>query len=315
MLITEKQAAAELLKNDNIVILTHMNPDGDTLGAAFGLYNALKQLGKRAVIKNNDGFPKQYEFLYEGYSEESFSEDYVVAVDIADTQLFGPALECYKDRVSLCIDHHKTNSSYSKLLCLDYNKAAASEIMYDVVCETGAEITRLIADCLYTGIATDTGCFKFSNTSANTHRVAAKLFEAGAQYDYINQQMFIIKKKSRIEAERYVLETMELFSEGRIAVICITRDMLKKTGADESELDGISGLPRSIEGVQIGITVKEKDDGVYKISMRTSNDVDASALCSEFGGGGHARAAGCTLKGSYDEVKQSLLEKAKNYLK
>lgn len=315
MRIDVKEAGRMLSGMDNVVILTHLNPDGDTLGSAFALYNALKSLGKNAVVKNSEGFPSQYEFLYKGYEEKQFPEENIVAVDIADAQLFGANLEAYKDRVILCIDHHKTNSDYAKYVCVDHEKAAACEIIYEVILAMGAKIDKQTANCLYTGIATDTGCFKFSNTSANTHRVAAALFEAGAEYDFINQQMFIVKKKSRIEAERLIMDTMEFFFEGRVAVIAIRKDVFLKTGAEEAELDGIAGLPRSIEGVQIGVTVKEKEGGKYKISLRTSNEVDASVLCSEFGGGGHARAAGCTIMGAEAEVKAKILEKAKEYLK
>ncbi len=314
MKITAEEAAAELKSKDDILIIVHASPDGDTLGCGFALWNALTALGKQARVECSDEFPARFSYLYEGYQPRPFQEKYVVAVDLAATQLLGNRLAHYQDRVDLCIDHHPSNGLFAKKTCLVPEAAAACEIIYRIICRMEAPISLSIANCLYTGIATDTGCFKFSNTTANTHEVAARMFEKGADYQKINEYLFDTKSKSRIAIEQQVLSTMEFFCDDRIALIGITREMIEKTKADESELDGVSALPRMIEGVQIGITIREKPDGSHKVSVRTTREVDASKICALFGGGGHARAAGCQLAENYENTKRRLVEACKEFL-
>lgn len=314
MKITVEQAAGELLGKDNILILCHANPDGDTMGCGFAMWHALTALGKHARVECSDEFPARFSFLYEGYHAEEFREEYIVAVDIAAVQLFGARMACYSDRVNLCIDHHPSNEMYAEKTCLHTDAAAACEIVDEVIACMGVPLSQKMADCLYTGIATDTGCFKFSGTTANTHRIAADLFEHGANYMVINEFLFDTKSRSRVTVEQQVLGTMEFFEDGRIAVIGITREMIARAGADEAELDGVSSLPRMIEGVLIGVTIREKADGSHKVSVRTNREVDASQVCRKFGGGGHARAAGCSLKDDYDTTKQKLVEVCKQFL-
>ena len=311
--LSAAEAALQLKNADKIVILTHHNPDGDTLGSAFGLKRALDMLGKRSAVLCSDPFPEKFSY----FTEESvldFEPELIVAVDIADTQLLGAKLSGYVDCVDLCIDHHISNTGYAKALCLDAKAAAASEIMVRVVRELGVAITPEIANPLYTGIATDTGCFKFSNTSGDTHRVAAELIESGADYITINRLMFDTKSRARVAVEQAALSSMEFFFEDRCSMIVIPRKLVEETKVDESDLDGVSAMPRQIEGVEVGITLKEKPEGSYRVSVRTIEPVDASAICRELGGGGHMRAAGCTLTGSLSEAKEALLNVVKRYL-
>lgn len=314
MLITAKQAADELLLQDDILIISHMSPDGDTLGAAFALYNGLTSLGKRAKIRCSDELPERFSYLYEGYQDSEFAERYIVCVDVAAIQLFGKKLDCYASKVDLCIDHHPSNELYAKKTYLASHAAAACELIYEVLILLDIKITKQIADCLYTGIATDSGCFKYSNTTANTHVVAAHLFDCGAEYEEINRFLFDTKSKSRIRVEQHVLNTMEFFYEDRVALIAITRQTVEETAADESELDGVSALPRMIEGVIIGITIREKTPDSHKVSIRTNKEVDASEICQIFGGGGHKRAAGCLINENYETTKKLLIEAVKKYL-
>ena len=308
MKVTAIEAAKELLLQDDILIISHQNPDGDTLGSAFALYYALSSLQKRARVICSDSLPKRFSYLYRDYEEKPFSESYVVAVDVAALQLFGELQEGYGGRVDLCIDHHPSNEFYAAKTYLRADAAATCELVYEVIQNMGAGITPRIANCLYTGIATDTGCFKFSNTTRNTHMVAAELFRLGADYRFINEYLFEVKTKQRVWIERQAMNTMEFFNGDRIAIIRISQDMIASSQVDESELDGIAALPRSIEGVMIGITLKEKPDGAQKISIRTTADVDASKICARFGGGGHARAAGCLIKENYQTAKEMLLK-------
>lgn len=307
MLISEKDALQFLQENDHFLILTHKSPDGDTLGTGFGLLYALRAIGKKADLINSDVIPPKYGYMTEGYAPICQKYDAIVAVDIADEKLFGPGLADYVGKVDLCIDHHPSNCMYAKMTHLVPGAAATAQIIYPIVRALGAPIDQRIGGCIYTGLATDTGCFKFSNTSWETHMVAAELMKQGVQVEQINKVMFGTKTRARIQVEKEVLATMEFFRENTCAMVVIPQDIVKRTGVDESELDGISDLPRQVEGVDIGICIKEKGDELYRVSLRTSEMADASRICALLGGGGHKRAAGCEVRGSLDAVKETLL--------
>lgn len=307
-LISALKAAEFLLEKDKFVILTHANPDGDTLGSGFALNASLRQLGKASKVICPDAIPSKFQFLVPD-SGDDFEYETVVAVDVADEKLLGELEDDFKGKVELCIDHHGSNLKYAQNLYLESDSAAACECVYDVIKALGVEITPYIANSLYLGMATDTGCFKFSNVTPRTHRYAAELMEFGADYDEINRVMFEVKSKSRIAMEKQVLQGMEFFCDGRCALITVTKDMIDSTGCEPTDLDGITALSRQIEGVLIGITIKEKEQGVFKVSLRTFEPYDAAEICKNFGGGGHKRAAGCEFKKPLDEIRKLLVEK------
>lgn len=306
--VTVKQAAAMLKDADRIWILTHHFPDGDTLGSGFALYYALRTLGKTVCVKCHDEIPEKYEYMTKAAQQPDFEPSMIVAVDVADSKLLGASLEPYADRVELCIDHHGSHRPFEQQLLLDSTCGANAMIVLQVIEELGVTIDPLIADCLYTGIATDTGCFKYSNTTPLTHRMAARLMEAGAQAEMINRAMFDIKSRSRVALEQLALQSMTFYDKGRLAVMCIRTDMIEQSGATENDMEGLSPLPRQIEGVWVGVMLRQKADGDYKVSVRTGTHADAAAICAELGGGGHPRAAGCTVSGSEEEVIQTVRE-------
>ncbi len=299
---------AEFLKNhDNYYILTHHSPDGDTMGSGFGLCYALRQIGKKANVLCSDEFPKRYHFMYEGYEPQKFSPETIVAVDVADKKLLGPKLIQYGDYVNLCIDHHISNLHYAERLLLNADAAAACEVMYQLLSEMGIEFTRQIAECIYTGIATDTGCFKYANTTQLAHIISAHLMDCGIRLEQINREMFDTKSKARIRVEQHINSAMEYYLDDKCAMAAVTLDTMKKAGLAAEEFEGIAGMSVQTEGVQVGVIIKEKDEGKFKISMRSACDIDVSAICQKFGGGGHVKAAGCTLEGPLDDVKLRLL--------
>lgn len=305
---TSAQCGAALLSQNNILILTHRNPDGDTLGSAFALLRGLLAKGKTARVMCADEIPEKYAYMWTGVETADFAPEYIVAVDIADEKLLGALYETYEGKVDLCIDHHLSNTRYAKALFL-HECAATCEIIYEVLSAMETDITKEIADCLYTGLSTDTGCFRYSNVTPNTFRLAAKMLEAGAAYDEINRVMFETKTQSYIKLETLVLKTLEMMYGGKCAVVTITQEMFRKSGSNESECDGIASLPRKIEGVTVGVTLRERVDGTFKVSLRTYAPVDASKICGKMGGGGHARAAGFELtKGNFEAEKQKLLD-------
>ena len=297
---------------DNITILTHKSPDGDTLGAGFALCRYLRKAGKMANVINADEFPDRYDFLYEGYEPQDFEEKTVIAVDIADTKLIGSRLAryCEEGMVDLCIDHHVSNKYFAKYTYVNASAAATCQILYELFSFMGVSIDRQIARCLYTGIATDTGCFKFENTTSAAHTACAELMKFGIDFASINRKMFDVKSRARIKIEQAVTNGMEYHFDGRCAIIAISTDMMKESGIEPAEFEGLASIPLQVEGVEMGITIKQRHENVYKISVRTVETIDASRFCQKFGGGGHIRAAGCEIEGSFDEVKELLIKTA-----
>ena len=299
-------AAAFLAAHDNFTILCHERPDGDTLGSGYGLCRILRAMGKKANVRCKNEIPRK--FLSLMLDDQAFEEQTVVAVDIADPFLMGAGIrEEYENKVDLCIDHHASNKCFSKLSCVDGTAAAAAELIIALAHELNVTITKDIANCLFTGLTTDTGCFRYANVTPLTHRLAAEMIECGANAAGINALQFETKTKTYAALERLALESMEYYFEERCAVITVTQDMFEKSGSNESECDAIASLPRQVEGVMVGVTIRQRSDGSYKASVRTYDPVDASRICSRFGGGGHKNAAGCQLGSDLAEAKAKLL--------
>ena len=311
MKISVKECADILREKDNILILTHANPDGDTLGSGFALCRALMKIGKICAVINADDIPKKYNYLFDDIVEIKFKPDYVVAVDVATVKLLGGLEEQYK--IDMCIDHHSTNTEYANLLLLE-DVPAACQIMYEVVLALGVEVDKKIADCLYTGLTTDTGCFRYDSTTAQTYRVAADLIDAGADNGRINRIMFETKSKTYARLERLAIESMRFYEHERVAVITVTQEMFQLTGSNAQETEGLAPLTRQIEGVEIGITIQERPDGTCKASIRTFESVNAAELAACFGGGGHAQAAGCKFDCDVKEARRLLVDKCREML-
>ncbi len=304
-----QQMADKLIAADDILILCHKNPDGDTIGCGSALYYALAALEKRAAVLCSDTIPGRYAFTNPRLFKGEFEPKLVVSVDVAGLQLFGEnnGVPQYAHHVDLCIDHHAGNSGYADFTLLDGTAAAAAELVYEVICAMNADITPHIADCLYTGLSTDTGCFRFSSTKANTHLVAAKLMLAGAHVEELNTLLFDTKPRERMEAERIARNHLEYHLDGRCALIYLTRDEIEQSGVDPADLEELTSLPISIEGVKVGLTLRQQPGGSYRISVRTAKGVDACAIARRLGGGGHNRAAGCELLGNLDNTKSAIL--------
>ena len=309
------EAAGLLKQADRILILCHQFPDGDTLGCGSALCRGLRQLGKRAAVRCSDKIGPKYQFLFQDLPDDSFEPDLIVAVDIADEQLFGEPLHgLYAGKVDLCIDHHPSNTLYAKQTLLSPKSAATCEVIFDLLHRMGVTVTAEIAAPLYTGITTDTGCFRYTNVTPVTYRIAADLVETGIDAPRINREMFDTKSRARLEMERRVLDSIAYDCGGTVAVIEITKKMIAESGASEDDLDGLATIPREIEGVLVGVTLREKEDGSWKVSLRARTPANASEICEKFGGGGHRGAAGCTLRMPLEQAKRELLSAVKEYL-
>jgi len=307
--MTTREAAQFLMSRDNFLILTHVRPDGDTLGCAAGLCRALRQIGKTAHVLENEGVTSLFSPYLEGLiAPADFVPDTVMAVDIAALGLFPDAAKPYADKVDLTIDHHPSQEFYAKETCLDSSKAACGQIVFEIV-KQFAKITPEIGEALYVALSTDCGCFQYSNTDAEAHRAAAELIESGFDLYPVNRKFFRSKTFKRLKLEGMLTAGMELRDGGETALVFLTRKMIDEVGADERDMDNISAFVGQIEGVRNGVTLKETTYGCVKISLRTDpGELNACAVCALLGGGGHAAAAGALLEGSMEQARQKVID-------
>lgn len=307
--INFKEAADFLRENDCYHILTHASPDGDTIGSGFGLCAILRKMGKKANVYCADELPRRYDFMYEGYEPMDFELQTIVAVDVADPKLLGKSFAHYADKVELCIDHHISNTGYAKRTLVEPDAAAACQVIFKLMSSQKlVECDENIAKCLYTGIATDTGCFKFDSCSPETHLAAAELMKFDIGAGKINRRMFDQKSRARIAVEQHVLGSMEYYFDERCSVAAVSLDDMHKTGLPADEFEGIAGLTTVLETVEVGVFIRQKEEHKFKASLRSTGDIDVSAICSKFGGGGHVKAAGCTFETSIEDAKTQIVK-------
>ncbi len=297
------------------VIITHRSPDGDCVGAGFAMKEILQQLGIRSRVVCHDVFPKRYDFLTEVGAGEEFEPQTIIAVDIADTKLMGRYQEIYGDKVQLCIDHHISNKNYAEKTLLHAEASAACEVIYDLAKFMGIKITEHCAKCLYTGMATDSGCFKFQCATAHTHEVVAEIMREYSNINFakINRNMFEVKSYGRIKLESEFNNIAETYLDGKLCIIAVTKDMMNTLGVSDEELEGFASLTIQYEGVEVGIFMRERQDD-YKCSFRSADEVNVSKICELFNGGGHIKASGCNISGNLDDIKKQFIEAVKNAL-
>lgn len=299
------QTAEQLLMCDSMLILTHKNPDGDTLCSAAALCSAMRRAGRKAYLFPNPQINDRFAPYVEKYiAPDGFKAKYVVSVDVAADDMFS---KNFSGSVHLCIDHHPTNPGYASFSIIRPEKAACGEIVLDIIEEIHSDLTPEEADLLYIAVSTDSGCFQYANTTADTFRTAARLVEYGARAAELNVIFFRKVSYSRIRLESLIYSTMHLYRGGEIVVCRITLAMLRETGAVESDLDDIAALPGRVSGEKVGISIRELEEGKSKISVRTVYGISASDICAVFGGGGHAMAAGCTIEAAPDKAEKLIL--------
>ena len=307
--LTIAETADWLKSRDNFLLLTHRRPDGDTIGCAGALAQGLQSFGKTAyVLYNPEVTPRYARFVNEYWAPDGFLAEHVITLDTASSDLFPVNGEKYAGSVALCIDHHPSNTDYAQYNCIDASCASCGEIIYELLITLSGAIDAVTAGSLYTALTTDTGCFQFANTTANTLRVASLLVESGAPQRELNRLLFRTKTRGRVKIEASINSGIEFHFGGAVAIASITRGMMDDAAAVEDDVDDIASIPGSIEGVSTGITIREmKSDRDCKVSVRTSPSVNAHAICAHFGGGGHPMAGGFSLEASIPEIKESLL--------
>ncbi len=306
-MIDTKRAAALLCAMNRILLLTHVRPDGDTIGSAAALCLGLRAMGKEAYLLYNPEITETYlPYAAPCWAPEGYQPDHVISIDVAVADLLPENASAYADCVALAVDHHPSHGYFARETCLNAEAAACGEIVYEILTEM-TEITPAIALPLYVAIATDCGCFVYSNTSAKTHRIAAALMETGIDVSAVNQQLFRTKSKVRLKMEAQMVAQMELFDHDRVVIMKIPLALRQEMHATETDIEELSSLAPQVEGVDCGITLRELCPGKVKISVRSGARVNASEVCRQLGGGGHKAAAGATVEGSLDEVKSAVL--------
>ena len=296
-----------LKKWDNMLLLTHVRPDGDTIGSAAALCQALRDMGKTAYLLYNPEITATYEpYAAPYWASDDFAPEHVISVDVAALSLLPKNAEKYRDGIELAIDHHPSHGYFAKNAYVDATAAAAGEIVYEII-EQLTPITPAIALPLYVAISTDCGCFVYSNTTPRTHRIAATLMEQVNVAD-VNKALFRTKSKVRLAMESRMVADMELFDNDRVVVMSIPLSLREEMHATEADIEELSSLAALVEGTDCGITLRELKLGTVKISVRSGKRVDACAACQKIGGGGHRAASGATVQGTMDEAKQAILQ-------
>ena len=286
----------------SIIIICHKHPDGDTIGSAFALKYAypdkkINIICDNAQPANTASVCGADDISIGRLTAEERDPDLVVAVDCASFGMTGECGIAYRDRIDIQLDHHGKGDIFAESYYVDPDAAACAEIIYDLLKQSGRLNIRA-ADCVYCGISTDTGCFKFSNTNARTLRITAELFDLGIDHASANEKLFESKTYGEMSSQRLALNNLELFCGGRVAVLTIANSDKTEYNVNDEDLSVINNLPREISGVDLGIIIRQKDgsEDVYKISMRSSQAVDVSVICESLGGGGHIRASGAEIK-------------------
>ena len=306
--ITTAQAAEFLQARDGYLILTHVRPDGDTIGCGAGLCRALRQAGKTAYVLDNPEATELFTPYFEGLTPpEGFVPDTVVSVDMAARSLFPEGAKQYLDRVDLAIDHHPSQEFFARETCLEADKAACGEIIWKICTELGV-MDAEIATPLYVAIATDCGCFVYANTTPHTHRAAAALMEQGIPVQALNKRHFRTKSMARMKLESLIIEHMHLYHQGTVAVAPVSLELIAQAGATLEDTDDIAGFLGQLKGVLHTATIREHEGGEFRISVRTKADLlNATRVCARLGGGGHKAASGCTVKGTVEEAERAIL--------
>ena len=308
--MTVQETASLLQSLDQVLILTHKRPDGDTIGCAAALCLGLRQLGKTAWVLPNEDAHGLFDPYFQGVlAPADFQPQVAVSVDVASQGMLPESAAPWKDNILLCIDHHGSNEGYAQHTLVDPAAAACGEIITKVLTQLGVTITAPIALLLYMAIATDTGCFVYSNTTPETHRIAADLMETGFDAQWVNKRHFRVKSLKRMQIESRLVRDMDLEQNGSLVFAYVTLDMIRELQATEEDLEDISSFIGLLEGVDNAVTVRQLKPEECKISLRTDGkSLNASLVCARFGGGGHPAAAGCTIHGTPAQSKAAMLD-------
>lgn len=308
-----KDAAQAIRESQTIVLACHVNPDGDAIGSLLGLALALMPLGKTVTCLSEDGVPDILAFLPGAervqQSTDTAAFDLALVVDSGDLPRVGASVQPLIGRARrvVDIDHHVTAGAFGDIRVLNSRAASTAEIVYALLQTMGVPITSDIATCLFTGIITDTGSFRFQNVTPNTLRVAAALLEAGAPPAHISENVFDNRTFAATRLLGVALAVLQQTPDGKIVWTHVTAADFQTLGAKDADTEGIVSYVRGVRGADAGILFREMADGQIRVSLRSREGLDVSQIAARFGGGGHRMASGCTLPGPLSQAEQTVL--------
>lgn len=304
--MTAAECAKYLSSHDRYLLITHKNPDGDTVMSAAALCRALRRKNKKAYIFPNPQITsKMLPEVEKMFPPKSFKPGCVVAVDLAAENLFP---EGFSGRVDLCIDHHPTNSLYAGQTLVKEGSSSCGEVVMEVIRAFAGNITKTEASLLYIALTTDTGAFQYANVNPDSYLAAAELLKLGADHPSVMYRYFRESSHARLHLEGLIYSGLHYYYDGRLVIAPVTQQMMRESGATEDDCDDLAGLSGRAEKVLMNITIRELEDGTSKISVRTAPGISSIAVCEVFGGGGHFMAAGCSIDADPARAEQLLLD-------
>ncbi|HPO04305.1 MAG TPA: bifunctional oligoribonuclease/PAP phosphatase NrnA [Bacillota bacterium] len=308
---TIKKVAALLSDADSVLIFPHMQMDGDAMGASAALCGALRRQGKKADVLIEDKIPENLRFLDKGYCIQDYRNnktDVCIALDCSDFLRIEKRQDIFKNgRQTVMIDHHTTSQPFADINYIDPSSSSTGEIVFLILKQMGVRIDPDAAEALFAAIATDTGGFLYSSTSEKTHLAVAELYKAGLNHNRAVVEIYQKKRIEKVKLISRILGTMEMIHGGKANLAVMTQQMLADTGAYPEETEGLVEELRNINGVEISAFLKE-EEGAVRVTMRSKSRADVSAIAMEYGGGGHTKAAGCTIPGGIDEARQLIAD-------
>lgn len=306
-ILTRNDTADFLAAHDHYLILTHVRPDGDTIGSAAALCLGLRSLGKTAHILENKGISPRFRWLHEGLTVTEAAENHcIVTVDVASPGMLPEEFRPLLGRIELRIDHHGSATSFTDFELVDARSASCAEVVYDVLTLLGCRLDKAIAEAVYVGTSTDTGCFRYANTTAHTFSTAAACAQAGAEIYRLNMELFETNTLARLKMQGWIVDNMKLLRGGAMCVCAIPRQVELEMGVTGDDMDNISSFPRTVAGVCMAATLREAENGSVKLSVRAIPGYDATRVTVPFGGGGHKGAAGATIQMPLPEAARAV---------
>jgi bifunctional oligoribonuclease and PAP phosphatase NrnA len=306
-----------LREHDHYLVVSHMNPDGDAASSTYAVGLVLRMLGKSYTLVNEGTVPDKFLAIASeqniqawANTQQALAFSHVICVDCADySRVGGVQGWIAPDARILNIDHHATNDRYGEINVVREDAASTTEVLFDLFEHMGLTIELDLAECLYTGLLTDTGGFRYANTSPKVLEIASRLIRVGVNSSHLAELYLEKITLSHIELLKRSLSTLTMHASGKISWLYVTTDDIKASSASDEDLEGLVNYPRNIDGVEVGLLFKQKDADTVKVSFRSAGLVDVSLVAQSFGGGGHKRASGCTIKGTIEEAIQQVVAK------
>jgi len=305
----------KIQESNNIVLISHVNPDGDALGSSLSMYNILKNEGKNVTICNVTDLASYLDFLpnYNKVKKTLPKKiDLMISFDCGSFDRLGIDR---RDYFLINLDHHISNTNYGDINLIE-EAASTSQVVFNILEANNIKIDKDSATCIYTALVTDTGNFQYESVTAEVFRIASELVKCGTSPEFISKMLYERDRLSRLRFLAKALDTLELYSEGQIGTVEITSELMAKTGAVKDDTEGLVNMVRKLETVEVSMMLREEKDGSIKISLRSKNYVDVSKIAVKYNGGGHIRASGATIEDkSFSEIKEMIIEDIKEQLK